>query len=93
MVIGMLAVAVKAATEVKGGADAGLAVLLQREFGLRGELSAVHSHPCQTNRKSMHSGVEDQLGRHFKDIKTVGWEFKLISYHCSRASCSSQRTL
>lgn len=34
MMIGMLVVALKAAAEVKGGADAGLPVLLQREFGL-----------------------------------------------------------
>lgn len=42
----MLVVALKAAAaEVKGGADAGLPVLLLRELGLRGELSAVHPHP------------------------------------------------
>lgn len=45
MVIGVLVGALKAAAEVKGGANAGLPVLLQQDFGLWGKLSAVHAQP------------------------------------------------
>lgn len=45
MVIGVLVVALKAAAEVKSGADARLPVLLGQDFGLGEKLSAVHAQP------------------------------------------------